>query len=117
MTAILSTSFLHHAEVIRITGQSYRLRNQSQNPGEKETRPPTGDGSSVPDGKSNAAIALPGCRAGFKYRHCARRLQVGETVAVPTPAADPHMRPITRSRTRKLGPGMQEKRPITRRND
>jgi DNA replication protein DnaC len=43
-TAILDR-FLHHAEVIRITGRSYRLRNQSQNPGEKENRPPAADRS------------------------------------------------------------------------
>jgi DNA replication protein DnaC len=58
-TAILDR-FLHHAEVIRITGQSYRLRNQKPNPGEKEERPPIGDRSLVPDGQSNAAIAPPG---------------------------------------------------------
>lgn len=38
-TAILDR-FLHHAEVIRITGRSYRLRNQ--NPGEMENRSPPG---------------------------------------------------------------------------
>jgi DNA replication protein DnaC len=58
-TAILDR-FLHHAEVIRITGRSYRLRNQSQNPGEKENRPPAADGLLVPDGQSNAAKAPPG---------------------------------------------------------
>jgi len=58
-TAILDR-FLHHAEVIRITGQSYRLRNQNQNPGERENRPPIGDSSLVPDVKSNAAKAPPG---------------------------------------------------------
>jgi DNA replication protein DnaC len=58
-TAILDR-FLHHAEVIRITGRSYRLRNQNQNSGEKEHRPPAGDGSLRPDEQSNAAIAPPG---------------------------------------------------------
>jgi len=58
-TAILDR-FLHHAEVIRITGRSYRLRHQSPNPGERDERPPSGDRSLVPDGASNAAIAPPG---------------------------------------------------------
>jgi DNA replication protein DnaC len=47
-TAILDR-FLHHAEVIRITGQSYRLRNQP--------RPPDDSAD-----KSNAAIAPTGSK-------------------------------------------------------
>ena len=47
-TAILDR-FLHHAEVVRITGQSYRLRNQSRT---------SEDGAE----KSNAAIAPTGSK-------------------------------------------------------
>jgi DNA replication protein DnaC len=40
-TAILDR-FLHHAELISITGRSYRLRNQSENPGVPSLAAPTG---------------------------------------------------------------------------
>ncbi|MFO0938351.1 MAG: IS21-like element helper ATPase IstB [Gemmataceae bacterium] len=58
-TAILDR-FLHHAEVIRITGRSYRLRNQnqSQNPCEKENRVPTGDGSLAPRREPSTGLDL-----------------------------------------------------------
>jgi DNA replication protein DnaC len=57
-TAILDR-FLHHAEVIRITGRSYRLRNQSQNqsPGEKENPAPPGDRSLTPRPQSSTEPA------------------------------------------------------------
>lgn len=44
-TAILDR-FLHHAEIITITGRSYRLRNQSRPPDE-----PNGDGQPSKEGK------------------------------------------------------------------
>src|SRR5207237_1382482 len=62
-TAILDR-FLHHAEVIRITGRSYRLRNQSpdQIPPDRSEPPDEGDGSLLPGPGPNAAIAPPGSK-------------------------------------------------------
>jgi DNA replication protein DnaC len=53
-TAILDR-FLHHAEIIRITGQSYRLRNQNRS--EKSEPAPEGDSSLLPRPESKPAIA------------------------------------------------------------
>ena len=41
-TAILDR-FLHHSEIIQITGRSYRLENRQK--GSKETKAPTGSGT------------------------------------------------------------------------
>jgi DNA replication protein DnaC len=49
-TAILDR-FLHHAELISITGRSYRLRNQSENPGVPSLEAPAGKSA----GKRSAA--------------------------------------------------------------
>jgi DNA replication protein DnaC len=78
-TAILDR-FLHHAEIIRITGKSYRLRNQNQNH-QKESEPATGcDGSLEPGveplgasagAESNAAIVDPGSRRRSKRSNAA----------------------------------------------
>jgi hypothetical protein len=68
-TAILDR-FLHHADIIKITGKSYRLRNQSakvsedaaEGPGDsKAAKAPTGS-EEMPDG-SKAAKAPPGSDA------------------------------------------------------
>ena len=64
-TAILDR-FLHHAEIIRITGRSYRLRNQnpqSQNPSERSELPSDADRSRPIEAESNTAIAPPGSDA------------------------------------------------------
>jgi hypothetical protein len=52
-TAILDR-FLHHAEIIQITGKSYRLRNQGRSPRdlEEEAKP---NGSPTPPAKSKPA--------------------------------------------------------------
>ena len=42
--------FLHHSEIITITGQSYRLRNRSE--GSKPAKAPTGSDAEQEDGKS-----------------------------------------------------------------
>jgi DNA replication protein DnaC len=53
-TAILDR-FLHHADIIQITGKSYRLRNQGRSPRaqEEEAKP---NGSALPAAKSKPAI-------------------------------------------------------------
>jgi DNA replication protein DnaC len=53
-TAILDR-FLHHADIIQITGKSYRLRNQGRSPRapEEEAKP---NGASLPAAKSKPAI-------------------------------------------------------------
>jgi len=61
-TAILDR-FLHHAEIIKMTGKSYRLRHQSGRTEDEATPPnaataPTGSEAAAPD--SNAATAPPG---------------------------------------------------------
>lgn len=58
-TAILDR-FLHHAEIVRITGRSYRLRNQNQNPSEQSERPSDGDSSWLPGPESKPAKAPSG---------------------------------------------------------
>src|SRR5580700_11412051 len=61
-TAILDR-FLHHAEIIRITGRSYRLSNQNpqnQNPSERSEMPIDADRSRPLEAESNTAIAPPG---------------------------------------------------------
>src|SRR2546429_9510568 len=55
-TAILDR-FLHHAEIIKITGKSYRLRNQNQNGQAAEA----GAGQSKPP-KWPPRFARPSCR-------------------------------------------------------
>lgn len=56
-TAILDR-FLHHAEIIQITGKSYRLRNQARNEDEPKAR---GSGGAE---KSKAASAERGAQSG-----------------------------------------------------
>jgi len=56
-TAILDR-FLHHAEIIQITGKSYRLRNQNHKEDEPKARSSTG-----PE-KSKAASAERGAQSG-----------------------------------------------------
>jgi DNA replication protein DnaC len=65
-TAILDR-FLHHAELIQITGKSYRLRQQSAaaKEAEKEQMQPAPIGSEVPAEDSNAA-RRPSTRPGGK---------------------------------------------------
>jgi len=62
-TAILDR-FLHHAEIISITGRSYRLRNQAaENPAHEDSKPanaPTGSAEGEP---SKPAIVLTGSAA------------------------------------------------------
>ena len=61
-TAILDR-FLHHAEIIRITGRSYRLRNQNfqtQNPSERSEMPIGPDRSRPLEAEPDTAIAPPG---------------------------------------------------------
>ncbi len=53
-TAILDR-FLHHAEIVSITGQSYRLRNQTGPVTPPDTPPP-------PDDESKPAISPPGSK-------------------------------------------------------
>jgi DNA replication protein DnaC len=81
-TAILDR-FLHHAEIVQITGKSYRLRHQTQKVADSSDDPkpaiaPTGSprlragskpaiappGSAEDDGGSKPAIAPPGSQAG-----------------------------------------------------
>jgi len=54
-TAILDR-FLHHAEVVSITGRSYRLRNQAANAAEQ----PSAATGEIPPGDSNPAISPAG---------------------------------------------------------
>jgi hypothetical protein len=75
-TAILDR-FLHHAEVIAITGRSYRLRNQASNEaprspddnGSKPAIPPAGSTgkkrarSRSTDGETNAAATPSSCES------------------------------------------------------
>jgi DNA replication protein DnaC len=65
-TAILDR-FLHHAEVVQITGRSYRLRNQADKPREpggesKPAKAPPGPG--MVEAESNPAKAPPGSGEG-----------------------------------------------------
>ncbi len=53
-TAILDR-FLHHAEIVTITGRSYRLRNQG---GQAEA--PNGNGQASKEAKANKAGILRG---------------------------------------------------------
>ncbi|HEV3447373.1 MAG TPA: IS21-like element helper ATPase IstB [Gemmataceae bacterium] len=57
-TAILDR-FLHHAEIIQITGKSYRLRNQGRSPRdlEEDAKP---NGSPLPSAKSKSATLEEG---------------------------------------------------------
>jgi len=61
---VILDRFLHHAEIIRITGRSYRLKNQNpsenQNLSEPSERPLTVDSSLVPGTESKPAKAPPG---------------------------------------------------------
>jgi DNA replication protein DnaC len=61
-TAILDR-FLHHAEIIKITGKSYRLRNQAARPTQETEEPGNAEnppGSADTSVNSNAAKALTG---------------------------------------------------------
>jgi DNA replication protein DnaC len=60
-TAILDR-FLHHAEIIQITGKSYRLRNQASQEKEAENDPKTARNSGV-SGKSKPASAAGGAHS------------------------------------------------------
>jgi DNA replication protein DnaC len=55
-TAILDR-FLHHAEIIKITGKSYRLRSQSATLPQEQEQPKTTPGSIVPDEASENSKA------------------------------------------------------------
>jgi len=55
-TAILDR-FLHHAEVIAISGRSYRLRNQTSN-----------DASALPTGDNDSKAAIPPTGSSGKKR-------------------------------------------------
>ncbi len=59
-TAILDR-FLHHAEIVQITGKSYRLRNQERNG--KDAEEPKGNGAAPPAAKSKPASAGGGAAA------------------------------------------------------
>jgi len=62
-TAILDR-FLHHAEIISITGRSYRLRNQATgNPTQEGSKPANAPTGSAEDEPSKPAIVLTGSAA------------------------------------------------------
>src|SRR5207249_3855652 len=80
-TAILDR-FLHHVEIIQITGRSYRLRGQ--------TRPDT-----VDDAESKAAKAPPGPRPGGNGSKAAK---------APPGSAEP----VEKSKAAKAPPGSEQ---------
>lgn len=101
-TAILDR-FLHHAEIIRITGKSYRLRNQNQNRLEESEPHREGNSSLIPgitpngpsamasphqETKSNAAIVDSGSRRRSKSSNAAIVDSGSESIA------DDHKQPI-----------------------
>jgi DNA replication protein DnaC len=60
-TAILDR-FLHHAEIVTITGKSYRLRNQAADDDAKPAKAPTGSGAKK-KAAVNAAAAETACQS------------------------------------------------------
>ncbi|HEV3261848.1 MAG TPA: IS21-like element helper ATPase IstB [Gemmataceae bacterium] len=79
-TAILDR-FLHHAEIIKITGKSYRLRHQAtkaeeEPPESKAAKAPTGSAEAVP--MSKAAKAPPGSEEAPENAKAAKAPMAGQ---------------------------------------
>ena len=79
-TAILDR-FLHHAEIIKITGKSYRLRNQAAKLQEEPFDPKAAKappGSGEPASSSKAAKAPPGSEDGSENSKAAKAPMAGK---------------------------------------